>query len=267
MSELDVGSVSIHHGRHGSGPPVVLVHGLGGTGAAIWKHHAAELARDFTIVVPDLRGAGLSGRPPGPYSLQDFVDDLHGLIERLELGAVALVGHSFGGSIALEYAAQYPDGVSAVVAVGGPTELPEQSRQGMRARADTVEREGMEAVAETVATNGTASSFREAEPDEFRAYVELLAAADPATYAATCRVIADLDIGEHLSRISAPALLVAGDGDGVAPPELNRRNRERIPEASVVEVPDCGHILPWERPGALLEVLRPFLLETARVPA
>ena len=267
MSEVDVGDVSIHYERRGSGPPVVLVHGLGSTGAAIWKHHVAGLARDFTIVVPDLRGAGLSGCPPAPYSLQDFVDDLHGLIEELGLGAVSLVGHSFGGSIALEYAAQYPVALTAVVAVGGPTELPEQSRQGMRLRADTVEREGMEAVAATVATNGTAPVFRETQPHEFRAYVELLAAADPAAYAATCRVIADLDIGEHLSRIAAPALLVVGDCDGVAPPELNRRNTERIPEASLVVVPDCGHILPWERPDALLDVLRSFLLETARVPA
>jgi 3-oxoadipate enol-lactonase len=239
------------------------VHGLGGTGAAIWKHQAGELARDFTVVVPDLRGAGASDRPAGPYSLQDFVDDLHGLVDRLELAPVAVAGHSFGGSIVLECAAQYPDEVVAVVAVGGPTELPEQNREGMRARAETVEREGMRAVAETVATNGTAPAFRDERPDEFRAYVELLASADPSGYAATCRVIADLDIGEHLERITAPVLLLAGDRDGVAPPELNRRNAGRIDRASFVEVPDSGHILPWERPEALLQAVRPFVLEHA----
>ena len=135
--------------------------GSAATGTALWKNQAEELARDFRVVVPDLRGAGESPKPPEPYSLQDFVDDLRGLVERLELVPAALVGHSFGGSIALEYAAQHPDGLSAVVAVGAPTELPEQNREGMRARADTVEREGMDAVAETVATNGTAPSFRE----------------------------------------------------------------------------------------------------------
>jgi len=245
----------------------VLLHGLGGTGAAVWKYQADELARNFQVVVPDLRGAGESPKPPGPYSLQDFVDDLRGLVKRLRLAPAALVGHSFGGSIVLEYAAQHPDGLSAVVAVGAPTELPEQSREGMRARAATVEREGMDAVAETVATNGTAPSFREERPDEFRAYVELLASADPAGYAATCRAIADLDIGDHLSRITVPVLLVAGDRDGVAPPELNRRNAERIPTGTFVEIPDCGHIVPWEKPEALLEAARPFLAGAARVPA
>jgi 3-oxoadipate enol-lactonase len=245
----------------------VLLHGLGGAGRAVWKYQAEELAQDFQVVVPDLRGAGESPKPPGPYSLQDFVDDLRGLVERLGLVPAALVGHSFGGSIVLEYAAQHPDGVSAVVAVGGPTELPDQNREAMRARAETVEREGMEAVAETVATNGTAPSFREERPDEFRAYVELLASADPAGYAATCRAIADLEIGDHLSRIVAPALLLAGDRDGVAPPELNRRNAKRIPTATFVEIPDCGHIVPWEKPEALLEAARPFLAGAARVPA
>jgi 3-oxoadipate enol-lactonase len=257
----------LHYEEQGAGPAVLLLHGLGGTGAAVWKYQAEELARHFQVVVPDLRGAGESPKPPGPYSLQDFVDDLRRLIEGLGLAPAALVGHSFGGSIVLEYAAQHPDDVSALAAVGGPTELPEQNREAMRARAKTVAREGMAAVAETVATNGTAASFREAHPDEFRAYIDLLESADPAGYVATCLAIAELDMSEHLSRISAPVLLVAGDHDGVAPPELNRRNVERIPNASFVEISDCGHVVPWEKPEALLEAVRSFLAETVRTPA
>jgi 3-oxoadipate enol-lactonase len=260
-------AVELDYTTQGSGPSVVLLHGLGGTGAAIWKNHAEALARDFEVVVPDLRGAGESPKPPGPYSLQDFVDDLHALVERPELAPAALVGHSFGGSIVLAYAAQHPGDVRGVVGVGAPTELPDQNREGMRARAETVEREGMAAVAETVATNGMAPSFREARPDEFRAYAELLESADPAGYAATCRTIAELDIGDELDRIAAPVLLVGGDRDGVAPPELNRRNAGRVRTGSYVEIADCGHIVPWEKPEALLEAVRPFLLAATRAPA
>src|SRR6266702_3436738 len=123
----------------------------------------------------------------------------------------------------------------------------------MRARAETVESEGMAAVAETVATNAMAPSFREARPDEWRAYVELLERAEPAPYAAACRAVAELDTGDNLPRIEAPVLLVGGDRDGVAPPELNRRNAERIQRGTYVEIPDCGHVIPWEKPEALLE--------------
>ncbi len=187
-------------------------------------------------------------------------------MERLELAPVAIVGHSFGGSIVLEYAAQHGDAVSAVIAVGAPIELPQQNRDGMRARAEKVEGEGMAAVAETVATNAMAPSFREGRPDLFQAYVELLESADPAGYAATCRTIADLNIGEHLDRIPAPVLLVGGELDGVASPELNRRNAERLHQSSYVELSDCGHAIPWEKPEALLEAARSFLLEAARLP-
>jgi 3-oxoadipate enol-lactonase len=237
----------------------VLVHGLGGTAASIWKHLAGGLEREFEVVTFDLRGTGGSERAPGPYSMNDFVADLRGVVEELGLERPALVGHSFGGSIVLAYATRYPDEVAAVVAAGGPVVLPEAGQQGMRDRAETVEAQGMSAVAETVATNGTAPSFREAHPDEFRTYVEVLAANDPATYAATCRVVADLDLRGELDKIEAPVLLIAGDRDGVAPPAAQAATASALRHAERVEVPDCGHILPWEKPETLREAVLRFL--------
>ena len=259
MDTTDAGGVQIAYHRQGSGPPVVLVHGLGGTSRAIWKHLGPELAREFEVVAYDLRGAGESARPQGRYSLDDFVFDLGRLIEQLELERPALVGHSFGGSVVLKYAADYPRDVAAVVAVGGPTTLPEQTRQAMRDRAATVEAEGMGTVAETVATNGMAPSFRAADPAAFREYVELLAANDVAAYAATCRTIGDLDLEDDLGRIEAPVLLLGGDQDGVAPPAAQERTAAAIADAEVVLVPETGHILPWEQPQRLREEVLRFL--------
>ncbi len=250
----------IAYDRRGSGPPVVLIHGLGGTSAAIWKHLAPELEQEFTVVTYDLRGTGGSSRAPGPYSLEDFVADLRALVQELRLERPALVGHSFGGSIALAYAAEYPEEVSALAVAGGPLALPEQARQAMRDRAATVEAEGMGAVAETVAVNALAPSFREAHPDEFAAYVELLAANDPATYAATCRVLADLDLRHELYRIVArPVLLIAGDRDGVTPPAVQEEIARALSPVKNVQVSDSGHILPWERPTLFYHQIADFL--------
>ena len=238
----------------------MLVHGLGGTGAGIWRRVAGELEDELTVVTYDLRGTGGSERAAGPYSLDDFVGDLRALAEELELARPALVGHSFGGSIALAYAARRPEDVSAVVSVGGPVVLPEQGRQGMRDRADLVEREGMGAVAETVATNGTAPSFRERDPEEFVALVAMLAANDPTTYAATCRVLAGMDLRPDLGRVSAPVLLVAGDRDGVVPPAAGDEIEAALPHvARRVTVEDCGHNLTVERPEVLVAEVRSFL--------
>jgi 3-oxoadipate enol-lactonase len=246
----------------------VLVHGLGGTSAAIWGRVAGELERDFTLVTYDLRGTGAGGRPPGPYSLDDFVSDLRALVGSLELERPALVGHSFGGSIALAYAARFPDEAAAVVSAGGPVVLPEQGQQGMRDRAARVEREGMASVAETVATNGTAPSFRERDPQGYERLVAMLAANDPGTYAATCRVVAELDLRPELGRISAPVLLIAGDLDGVVPPAAGDEIESALPNvAGRVTVEDCGHNLTVERPDVLVEHVRSFLRGRVTAPA
>jgi 3-oxoadipate enol-lactonase len=246
----------------------VLVHGLGGTSAGIWGGVAGELADEFTVVTYDLRGTGQSERSAGPYSLDDFVGDLRALVEELGLASPALVGHSFGGTIALAYAARHPEDVSAVVSVGGPVVLPEQGQQSLRDRADLVEREGMAAVAETVAANGTAPSFRERDPAGFDALVAMLAANDPATYAATCRVLAVMDLRPELARISAPVLLVAGDRDGVVPPAAGDEIEAALPNvARRVTVDDCGHNLTVERPDVLVDEVRLFLRGPVAAPA
>ena len=246
----------------------MLVHGLGGTSAGIWGHVADELAHEFDVVTYDLRGTGGSERAAGPYSLDDFVGDLRSLVRELELEGPALVGHSFGGSVVLAYAARYPDDVAAVVSVGGPAVLPEQGQQGIRDRAETVEREGMASVAETVATNGTAPSFRERDPERFDELVEMLSANDPATYAATCRVLAEMDLRPELGRVTAPVLLVAGDHDGVVPAATGDEIEAALPNvARRVTVEDCGHNLTVERPEVLVEEVRSFLQGRVEAPA
>jgi 3-oxoadipate enol-lactonase len=239
----------------------VLVHGLGGTGADIWKHQIADLAESFRVIAYDLRGSGRSEVSPGPYSIGLLCDDLRALVDALNLGRVALVAHSMGGSIALTYAARYSGDVGALVGIGAPAEFPDQARIGLEQRAQTVEADGMGAVAETVATNGVSPTFREQHPEEFQALVAMLAANAPAGYAAQCRALVGLDIVNQLANIVAPALLVSGDRDGVSPPAVTEANAGRIPGGRFAIVEDCGHILTWEKPEALARSAWPFLLD------
>ena len=261
MAEIDTNGVPTHVEETGSGTPLVLVHGLGGS-TELWRHVIGPLAEEFRVVAYDLRGSGRTA-PTGPTSLDELVADLDDLVETLGLGRVLLMGHSMGGSLVLAYAAAHPERVLGVVGLGAPSELPDAGREGMRTRAETVEAQGMGAVAETVATNGTAPSFRERDPDGFRAFVTLLESNDPAGYGALCRVVSELDITDSLGRISAPVLLVAGDLDAVAPPGANEANVARIPGSRYVRIEDAAHILPLEKPDELLAIVLPFLREAA----
>ena len=260
MAEMTINGVRTAYEEYGSGPSLVLVHGLGSTGTDLWKKHIAELARDFRVVAYDLRGSGRSEVTPGPYTVSLLADDLGALIGALDLAPASLMGHSMGGSIVLEEAGRHPERVRALVTVGAAIELPEQARAGLAARAETVERDGMNTVAETVATNGMAPSFREAHAEEFQEYISLLAGNDVHGYAAQCRALVEMAITAHLPRIAAPVLLVCGELDAVSPPAVNEANAAVIPDARVVQIPDCAHIIPWEKPAELLEAAHAFLL-------
>jgi 3-oxoadipate enol-lactonase len=241
----------------------VLVHGLGGTGASVWRRQIGDLADSFRVISYDLRGSGDSEVTTGPYTIDLLAGDLRALVEELELGRVALVAHSMGGSIALAYAAAHPDDVSALVGIGAPATFPDQNRAGLEARAKTVETEGMGAVAGTVATNGVSPTFREASPGEFEEFTALLNSNDAEGYAAQCRALVGLDIEDRLARITAPVLLISGDRDGVSPPAVTEANAGRIPNGEFLIVEDCGHILTWEKPEELAAAAWPFLAKHA----
>ena len=261
MATIDVNGARVVVTDHGSGRPLVLVHGLGGTATGLWRKQLGPFARDFRVVAYDLRGSGDSEVTPGPYTIEELADDLAALVDALGLGPVAVMAHSLGGSIALAYAAAHPQAVSALVGLGAPTTLPDAGREGLAKRAETVEAEGMAAVAETVATNGMSPTFREGAPDEFRQFIDLLESNDPQGYAAQCRALVGLDLSGALPRITAPVLLLAGDRDGVAPPAATQANAAAIASATAMIVEDCGHIMPWERPGELETAARAFLAQ------
>ena len=112
-----------------NGHPIVLLHGLASSGR-IWDLMAPLLAQQFQVIAIDQRGHGESDKPDTGYDLPTFVADLRGVIQALGLERPALVGHSWGGNLILQYAVTYPDAVSHLVLVdGGFIEM--QLRDGM----------------------------------------------------------------------------------------------------------------------------------------
>jgi len=110
----DVNGVSINYKIGGSGPVVVLLHGYTQT-SHMWIPLISVLATSHTVIAPDLRGAGGSGRPPDGYEKKTLAKDIRGLVRQLGHEQVQVVGHDIGLMVAYAYAAQYPGEVSKVV--------------------------------------------------------------------------------------------------------------------------------------------------------
>ena len=94
----------------GQGPAVVLLHGYGETGD-MWTPMAADLMRDHYVVVPDLRGLGLSSKPPGGFDKKTQADDIDNILAVLGIVQIDLVAHDIGNMVAFQFAAQHPEHV------------------------------------------------------------------------------------------------------------------------------------------------------------
>jgi pimeloyl-ACP methyl ester carboxylesterase len=103
----------------GSGPAVVLLHGYGETGD-MWAPLAGRLARDHTVIVPDLRGLGLSSQPPGGYDKKTQGEDVAGALDALKIDKVDLVTHDIGNMVGYAFAAEHPERVKKFVIIDAP---------------------------------------------------------------------------------------------------------------------------------------------------
>jgi pimeloyl-ACP methyl ester carboxylesterase len=110
---------TIHLRVGGQGPAVVLLHGFGDTGD-MWAPLAVALARDHTVVVPDLRGMGLSSHPAGGYDKRTQAADIRAVLIHLGLDRAVIVGHDLGTMVAYAYAARYPEKTEKLVVMDAP---------------------------------------------------------------------------------------------------------------------------------------------------
>lgn len=125
QASAPVGDVVVNYVRGGSGEPLVLLHGYP-QNWYMWRHVLPAFADRYTVIAPDLRGAGGSSAPQQGYDKRTLAADIHGLLGQLDLdGAVRVVGHDIGTMVGYAYAAAYPTTVTRLVLTEAP--IPDES--------------------------------------------------------------------------------------------------------------------------------------------
>jgi len=119
VRDLVGNGATIHVRWGGSGPAVVLLHGYGETGD-MWAPLAVDLARDHTVIVPDLRGLGLSSKPPGGFDKKTQAEDVEGVMKALNVAQADVVAHDIGNMVAFQFAARHPERVRRLVLIDAP---------------------------------------------------------------------------------------------------------------------------------------------------
>ena len=119
VQDIATNGTTLHVRVGGSGPAVVLLHGFGDTGD-MWTPLAVELARNHRVVVPDLRGIGLSAKPEAGYEKMNQAKDIRGVLDQLGIDQADVVGHDIGVMVAYAYAASYPAKTTRLVVMDAP---------------------------------------------------------------------------------------------------------------------------------------------------
>ncbi len=260
----------------GEGPLIVLIHGITAS-SECWLAVIEELARDHTVVAPDLLGHGRSAKPRGDYSLGAYAAGARDLLGALGFERGTVAGHSLGGGIALQFAYQFPEYCERLVLVssGG---LGAEVHPLLRAAAlpgselvlealtrAWVLRAG-EAVGAFVRRLGLELGHDLAE--FARGYGSLADAEARAAFLHTVRAVLDIR-GQRVSALDRlylardmPTLIVWGAEDPIIPAAHGRRAAELIPGARLVEIPRSGHWPMLDDPHGLARIIAEFVAGT-----
>ncbi|MEU5088533.1 alpha/beta fold hydrolase [Streptomyces sp. NPDC021356] len=242
-----------------SKPTVVLLHGVG-LDHTMWEPTAALLADDFIVITPDLPGHGT--RPPvrDGVTLADLADEVAGEIP----AGSHLVGFSLGALVAQHVALHRPELVATLTSVSSVCARTPEERALVLARLRT---------AEADFPAGTAASLErwyagtDVDPARVARTRDTLLANHVGSFLSCYRVFAtaDADLAPHLNAIAVPSLAITGEKDPGSTPEMTHRLAAALPHCRAVVVPRARHMLPVERPRALVDSLTTFLGECAHV--
>ena len=239
----------------GEGDPLLLIHGFTGTARGDLGDLIDTFAGEYRIIAPDLRGYGAS-RPPDRDFPPDFYErdaaDLSAFLDRIVPGPVTVLGFSDGAEVALLLAALRPDRVRGVVAWGvsgviSPEELA-AVEHWLPVEAWGPEREAWKR--QIIERHG---------PEQLESMINGWVGAARAITARGGNICY-----EQSARIMCPVLLLKGDREVGNTPRDVRRLAERIPNARLIFIADCGHAIHRDQPEALEGHIRAFLAELAR---
>jgi non-heme chloroperoxidase len=265
-------NIELYYEDHGSGPPVVLIHGYPLSGASWEKQVPALLDAGYRVITYDRRGFGKSSQPTEGYNYDTFAGDLHKLITHLKLQDVSLVGFSMGGGEIARYFGKYgSNGVSKAVIIGGVPPFLLKTDDNP----EGVEASVFEGIKKAVARDRYAF-FTEFFKNFFNTDLLLgkrvseevvraswnIAAGASATASVACVPTWHEDFRQDLNRVDVPTLVIHGDSDRIVPlASAGQRTAKLIKGARLVVVRGGPHCITWTHAEEVTFELVSFLGE------
>jgi 3-oxoadipate enol-lactonase len=252
----------------GSGPTVLMLHGIGGGHVAFAPQVETLAAAGYRAVAWDMPGYGHSA-PIEPYTFKGLAQSCIDLIDALQCEHVVLLGHSMGGMVAQEVVARRPERVSRLVLCGTSAAF------GKRTDGRSADAWAQQFIAQRTAPLDAGQSMAEVAqrlvpqmvgpgslPEGLRLAEHCMAGVPAATYRRALDCLVTFDRQAALGDIRVPTLLIGGEFDRVAAPAVMKQMAEAIPDARYAELKGIGHLMNLEAPDDFDALLLDFLTQT-----
>jgi pimeloyl-ACP methyl ester carboxylesterase len=243
----------------GEGPPLVFLHGLGGS-RTVWDPVIPLLSPRFQVVAVDLRGHGRSPLPEGStFSFAELADDVRALLDRLALPSVHLVGLSAGGFLALRLALDHGNRLRSLTLIGSAAQCDGHTRAIGQHWAEVYQTEGFDAYALRLLKDLYYPDWIEAHldfADQLRAQVKDQDLRGAVQWGLNVR---GFDVRGQVGRLRLPTFILHGMDDRVVDSSHARYLRQSIPGAQLKLFPRTGHFVPIEHPTEVAETLAAFV--------
>lgn len=264
MKQVIVGDIELGVSDRGSGPVLLLVHGFP-LDHSMWKAQIEGLSCDFRVIAPDLRGFGSSDAGDRIAPMEQYADDLAGLLDAIGISdPVWLCGLSMGGYVAWQFWRRHRSRLNGLVLCDTRAEA--DTPDGARTRLESADRvlaEGVDFLCDAMIEKLFAPSTLRDRPGIVETVRSVMLGTPPEGAAAALRgMAARPDSLELLSQIDVPTLVICGEHDAISTVDEMRGIAHQIAGATFVQIPEAGHLSPLENPQQVNAAIRDFLQNT-----
>ncbi|MEC4668681.1 MAG: alpha/beta fold hydrolase [Nitrospirota bacterium] len=262
--DAQINGLTLAYTDEGKGMPVVFVHGFP-LNRNMWAPQVQALSRQHRVITVDLRGHGESGAPLWRYTMEQFADDLTGVLDHLSIQQAVMAGLSMGGYILFAFYRKYATRVNALI-LSDTRAQPDtdEGRAGRFNMAQSAYTQGSGAIADVMLSKLLCPASLHTRPELVQQVRGMITAMTLGGMAGDLMGMADRpDSVPLLSTIACPTLIIVGELDLATPPSDAHLMSEQIPGAQLKIIPGAAHLPNLEQPEAFNDAVRSFLASIA----